>query len=181
MAPQLLQPDNSSVGTGVQEALIVTQTPTDDIGSGDSNSTPAVSAIRGQGPISPATCGSSGKVRRPLVSPVVRSSPFGCGPSTDERGSGPNKLRVLKRSGCESAGCQPSPGARPPPLPGWLGAQGRGRPSPLRDDEVAEVVVMDPPVGRIPRNHARVAHTGNLIVRTRAPSTLKPTMRVPCK
>jgi hypothetical protein len=48
-------------------------------------------------------------------------------------------------------------------LVGWELKDGVGR-RPWRDEEVAEVVVVDPPVGGILGNHARVAHTGNVVV-----------------
>jgi hypothetical protein len=46
-------------------------------------------------------------------------------------------------------------------LVGWEPQGGR---RPRRDEEVAEVVVVDPPVGRIHRNHAGVSLAGNVVV-----------------
>jgi hypothetical protein len=52
---------------------------------------------------------------------------------------------------------------RRPCLVGWELKDGAGG-RPWRDEEVAEVVVVDPPVAGILGNHARVAHTGNVVV-----------------
>src|SRR5215216_7136471 len=54
------------------------------IGWGDSNSTTAVSSVRGQGAVGPETCGSWER----LLTARARCCPwfpFGCGPSTDRR------------------------------------------------------------------------------------------------
>ena len=95
------------------------------------------------------------------MSASVRSSPFGCGPSTDERGSVPTSCESSSAAVVGQLDVNRVQGAQPPRLPGWLGAQGRCGPSPLRDEEVAEVVAVDPPVGR-----TRPAHPGGEAARS---------------